>query len=256
MGLSLIKVGTCGWGRIYQYAPPSVREGRSSLQTYAGYFDVVEVDSSFYSYHKKSTYEGWRGSVPPNFEFTVKCHKDVTHRFMLKPTRECLSAFNSVLEGALACDAKAVLLQTPSSLKPSKEALSTAEEFFRSVDTEQIPVVWETRGEEWLKNESLQLFRDLLERYSVTHVTDILKAEPSYISRLAYFRLHGLPGYNLNYSYSNEDLKRILVKSRENEVNVKGGDVYLFFNNYAMYSDGVRFKRLLEGVELGSPFGP
>ena len=251
----MIKIGTCGWSRIYQYAPPSLRKGKSSLQTYAEYFDVVEVNSSFYKHHRKSTYESWRRSVPPNFEFTVKCHKDVTHRFKLKPVKECMEAFNSTLEGTLVCGAKALLLQTPSSLKPCEETFSTAEEFFRSIDTGGIPIAWETRGDEWFKNDNLKRLKILLEKYDVTHVTDILKAEPAYVSDLAYFRLHGLPGYNLIYSYSNEELKQILIKSEKIEDEVE--DVYVFFNNYAMYSDGVRFKRLLKGEELAeSPFGP
>lgn len=263
----MIKVGCCGWGRInldlnkVRYFASEVKgeaprkTGRlSTLQTYAKYFDVVEVNSSFYSYHKPSTYEGWRRAVPSDFEFTVKCHKDVTHRFLLKPTAECLESFNSTLDGALACKAKAILLQTPASFRPSEENFSRAEEFFRSIDR-SIPIVWETRGDQWLEDKALRRLRELLERYEITHVTDVLKVKPVYISGLAYFRLHGLPGYNLKYSYRNEDLERLLKECREVERELDG-DVYLFFNNYAMYIDGVRFKLLLEkGEPPESPFG-
>ncbi|MCD6529332.1 DUF72 domain-containing protein [Candidatus Bathyarchaeota archaeon] len=262
----MIRVGCCGWGRISldlhkvrYFASETKGEaprkgGRpSTLQLYAEYFDVVEVNSSFYSHHKPSTYEGWRKAVPPDFEFTVKCHRDVTHKFLLKPTDECVESFNSTLEGALACKARAILLQTPASFQPSEENFHRAEEFFRSIER-SVPIVWETRGDRWLEDKALQRLRELLERHEITHVTDILKAKPAYVSGLAYFRLHGLPGYNLKYSYRNEDLRRLLEGCRE--VEEAKGKVYLFFNNYAMYIDGVRFKRLLESGELPeSPFG-
>jgi len=251
----LIKIGTCGWTRIYQYAPPSIRAGKSSLQSYAYYFDTVEINSSFYSLHKKETYKKWREEVSPDFDFTIKCHRNVTHKNPLKIDEEALSAFQSIVEGAKACNAKAILIQTPPSFKPGKDAFLIADKFFSSIDSKGVPLVWETRGEEWFKDEVKVRLRELLQKYGVTHVTDILKREPVYIHQLAYFRLHGMPRYNLKYSYTNEELETILAKAKIYE-RKENFPVFIFFNNYAMYSDAARLKLLMKEEELPiSPFG-
>ncbi|MFQ6076990.1 MAG: hypothetical protein ACE5Z5_12830 [Candidatus Bathyarchaeia archaeon] len=45
-----IKIGTCGWARLYQAVPASERRGKSNLQAYAEHYPVVEVNSSFYKF--------------------------------------------------------------------------------------------------------------------------------------------------------------------------------------------------------------
>jgi len=80
-----------------------------------------------------------------------------------------------------------------------------------------------------------------------------MKLDPLQVSEVVYFRLHGLPGYNLRYSYTNsqlEELQRRLKRFEDAE------RVYVFFNNYAMYRDALRFQQLLvEGHLPPTPFG-
>lgn len=64
-----IKIGTCGWTRLYQAMPPLERREKSILQTYAEHYPVVEVNSSFYNFHQTTTYKKWREETPPDFEF-------------------------------------------------------------------------------------------------------------------------------------------------------------------------------------------
>ncbi len=249
----MLKVGTCGWTRVYQAFPKS--EGESLLQSYARHFPVVEINSSYYKYHKVSTYKKWKEETPDGFEFTVKCHKFISQRPKLEPTGEMLRSFQRVVEGAKACNAKAILIQTPKSLRATDEVLNKAEEFFKSIDPRGIPVVWETRGESWEKNESRRKLALMLEKCGITHVTDLLKIDPAFVEDIAYFRLHGLPGYNLKYTYANSELRRLYEKAREYDGKVK--TVYIFFNNYAMYRDAERFMHLMRSGELPpSPFGP
>lgn len=79
-----VKIGTGVWSRFYQTVPPSERKRKGALQTYARHFLVVEINSSFYNFHKVDTYEKWRRETPLIFEFTLKCHQSISHE---EPTK-------------------------------------------------------------------------------------------------------------------------------------------------------------------------
>jgi len=64
-----VLVGVGGWA----YLPV---EG-DKLKACSGLYDFVEVNSTFYMYPSLSTVRSWRRRVPQDFEFTVKCHRDV-----------------------------------------------------------------------------------------------------------------------------------------------------------------------------------
>jgi uncharacterized protein YecE (DUF72 family) len=249
----LILVGTCGWSRLYEFLSPSQREGRSILDAYAQLFPVAEVNSSFYKFHRPSTYRGWRRSVPEEFEFTIKCHRSITHEELMRPTEKALEGMERMYEAAEACTAYILLLQTPASLRPSEEAFEGVESFFKAVSREGFQLAWETRGPSWEEPEARSRLEGLLERFEVVHVTDPLKLRLAWVGDAAYFRLHGLPGYNLKYSYTNAQMEEL---HRQLEA-LDTERVYVFFNNYAMYRDAYRFRRLLtEGALPPSPFGP
>ena len=112
-----IKIGTCGWARLYQAVPPSERQGKSSLQAYAQRYPVVEINSSFYNRHRIGTYKKWRKETSPDFEFTLKCHKSISHEQRLKPTDEALKSLRSMVERGKACRARILLIQTPGNLR-------------------------------------------------------------------------------------------------------------------------------------------
>jgi len=248
-------IGACGWSRLYEAIPPSTRSGKSILQAYARLFPVVEINSSFYRFHKTETYQSWRNEVPESFEFTIKCHESISHKARLRATEESLKAMEKIAEAAEACGAKVLLLQTPASLRAGEETIEEAAAFFESVKKEGITLAWETRGESWEKEEARCALKEILERFEVIHVTDPFKLEPVFLSGFAYFRLHGLPSYNLNYTYTNNQLMHLSALLKQYEE--RAGRVYVLFNNYAMYRDAERFQALNREGELPpSPFGP
>ena len=99
----MIKIGTCGWARLYQAVPLSERKGKSILQAYAEHYPVVEVNSSFYNFHRIGTYRKWREETPPDFEFTLKCHQSISHEERLKPTDKALESLRDMVERSKAC---------------------------------------------------------------------------------------------------------------------------------------------------------
>jgi uncharacterized protein YecE (DUF72 family) len=232
-----------------------MRRGKSALRAYAEILHAAEVNSSFYQFHRTETYRGWRREVPEGFEFTIKCHRSISHEARLRATEEALENMRRLVEAAEAYSAKVLVLQTPASLGAGGENLREAEKFFEKVERGKAALAWETRGESWDSEEARRMLREVLERYEVVHVTDPFKLEPVTFSRLVYFRLHGLPGYNLRYTYTNAQLLQLheLLQGYEKEA----GQVYVFFNNYAMYRDAERLQALHRDGKLPpSPFGP
>jgi uncharacterized protein YecE (DUF72 family) len=75
--LTPVRIGTAGWA-----LPKPLRKGGSTgepvLTQYAARFDAVEINSSFYRPHRRSTYERRRASVPESFRFSVKLPKTIT----------------------------------------------------------------------------------------------------------------------------------------------------------------------------------
>ena len=71
-------LGTAGWS-----VPSSCRarvggEG-SHLERYARALTAVEIDTSFYRPHRRTTYERWAHVTPDDFRFAVKVPKVITH---------------------------------------------------------------------------------------------------------------------------------------------------------------------------------
>ena len=73
-----IRVGTASWSepefvRAGWY-PTGLAAGRR-LEFYAGHFDMVELNSSFYAIPHARMCERWAHETPPGFLFDVKCHR-------------------------------------------------------------------------------------------------------------------------------------------------------------------------------------
>ncbi len=79
-----ILVGSCSWtdptliacGRFY---PPGVTSAEARLRHYAGKFDIVEVDSTYYAPPSVRNSELWVARTPDDFVFDVKAFAWLTH---------------------------------------------------------------------------------------------------------------------------------------------------------------------------------
>ncbi len=79
--MSMLYIGAGGWAC---FVVPEM----DSLTAYSKAFDFVEVNSTFYTTPSIETVRSWRRRVPEDFMFSVRCHKDLTHKYLLSPRRE------------------------------------------------------------------------------------------------------------------------------------------------------------------------
>lgn len=223
----MIKVGCCGFP--------------VSQTKYYETFGLVEINTTFYKYLSQRVAEGWRKRAPEGFEFTVKAHQDISHKYKLK-VEQAREPFERVKQICRILRARIILIQTPASF--TVRNICDAEEFLRNIEREDFTLVWETRGPSWEDSEGIKALRDTLSRVNVTHVTDPLRLIPAHVTEVAYFRLHGLGERLYYYQYSNDELMRlynIVKKYKDLEMGS-----YVLFNNLTMFDDARRFKFYIE----------
>jgi len=93
--MSRIVVGIGGWvfepwrGSFYPDGLPKARE----LQYASRKLTAIEINGTFYSTQRPSTFARWRDETPDDFVFSLKAHRFATHRRDLAGAGEAISHF-------------------------------------------------------------------------------------------------------------------------------------------------------------------
>jgi uncharacterized protein YecE (DUF72 family) len=222
------RIGCAGWAltKANQAAFPA--EG-THLQRYAGRFNAVEIDSSFYRQHRPSTYEQWAASVPSNFRFAVKVPKAITHEQRLVAADVLLDVFleeTTRLGEKLAC----LLVQLPPSLAYDDP---TVELFFDDLRGRYDgAVALEPRHPSWFTGD----VATLLSGYRIARVVADPAPVPAAASpggwpELVYVRLHGSP--RMYYSAYDEPYLDHLAE-RLREAATRAREIWCIFDNTAL----------------------
>jgi uncharacterized protein YecE (DUF72 family) len=120
------RIGISGWryvpwrGTFYPVGLPQ----RLELQHAAGLLNSIEINGSFYSLQRPTSYVQWRDQTPPDFVFTVKGPRFITHMKKLSDVHTPLANFFA--SGVLALGPKLgpVLWQLPPNLGYNRSRLS------------------------------------------------------------------------------------------------------------------------------------
>ena len=77
--------GTAGWSYkdwVGSFYPKAQSKDFDWLEFYSGFFNTVEVNSTYYTYVSPKVVEGWINKVEAkdDFLFTIKLHQDFTHK--------------------------------------------------------------------------------------------------------------------------------------------------------------------------------
>jgi uncharacterized protein YecE (DUF72 family) len=87
-------------GRLY----PDKLAKRRWLEAYAGVFDTVEVNSTFYRLARRDAVAGWVSQTPTEFEFAVKASRYLTHIRRLVDIGEGIKRFYEPLQPMIEAD--------------------------------------------------------------------------------------------------------------------------------------------------------
>jgi uncharacterized protein YecE (DUF72 family) len=267
---SQIRVGTAGWsykdweGVFY---PPEVQRRKlHALEYLAHFFDVVEINTSFYGHIKPELAKLWvrRVAVNPNFVFTAKLHRSFTHSPMavmeptsaasIKPNDEDEAKAREGLD-ALAAEGKlgALLIQFPVSFKNTSLNREYLETLLRQFI--EYPRVVEVRHASWDNPETLASFaRGDVAFCNIDQpvIGNSLEPTDHVTSKLGYVRLHGRNYQDwfdsddrndrYNYLYSEQELQG--WKGKIETVARKAETTYVITNNHYQGRAGVNALQL------------
>jgi len=221
----MIYVGCAGWSIPWQQAAAFPGEG-THLQRYARVLPAVEINTSFYRFHRPATYARWAASTPEHFRFAVKVHRSITHYKRLRQPH----LLDDFLPGVMQLGEKlgALLLQLPPSLVLEPDVAGTFFRYLREQFTG--PVVCEPRNAAWFTPEADALLREYrIARAAVDPAPAEAGSTPGGWPEWVYVRLHGSPEiYRSAYSPAFlEDLTENLLHWSRNAV------TWCIFNNTA-----------------------
>ncbi len=184
------RVGNAGWS-IPARLRPSFGDAPNGLARYARLLDCVEINSSFYRPHARTTYEKWAATVPRGFRFSVKAPQRITHELALAGSRRDVDAFLAQVAG-LGTKLGCVLVQLP----PSAAFVpARARTFFALLRARHDgPVALEPRHASWFEDRADTLLARLaISRVAADPARVPAAAEPGGDTSFRYWRWHGSP---------------------------------------------------------------
>ena len=278
-----IRIGTAGWS--YKdwdgilYPPEVMRKKVHPVEFLARFFDVIEINTSFYGHIRPELGRLWSrkaAAVNPNFLFTAKLHRSFTHSplAVMEPTSAASIRPNDQDErlareglASLAAEGKlgALLIQFPVSFKNTSLNREYLEQLLRQFI--EYPRVVEVRHESWDNPETIAEFmrhnvgfcnidQPLLGRSlgPTEHVT----------SGVGYVRLHGRNyeqwfdsddrNDRYNYLYKPAELEK--WKEKIEIIAHRAESTYVIANNHFQAKAAVNaleLKHLLDGKKVRAP---
>jgi uncharacterized protein YecE (DUF72 family) len=238
------RIGTSGWvyahwrGVFYPVDLPQSRW----YTYYAGHFDTVEINYSFYRLPSEGAFDRWREQAPPGFVYAVKANRYLTHLKRLKDAAEPLERFLSRAR-RLGEGLGPILWQLP----PRWRADPARLEAFAALLPTELTHVFEFRDPRWF----VQPVRKVLERHGLVFcIFDMpgLDCPPWVTNEVVYLRFHGS---QVVYGgrYGRERLQPWAERVRG--WLAEGRAVYAYFNN-DVFGYAIEDARTLRGL-LGEP---
>jgi uncharacterized protein YecE (DUF72 family) len=219
-------VGAGGWA--YFQVP-----NKPALRAYSEVFNFVEVNSTFYEYPNLGLVEEWRRAVPADFTFSVRCHQDLTHRIGLKPVEEAYAVFNKAKAYCKVLHAPFLVLETPASQSLDAAGVGAARDFFASITTDGLRLVWEYRAP--FTPEISRLMQD----FGIIQSVDLSLQKPQLDTDVVYSRVFGKGKHNL-YQFTDEELVEI-EENATSKPHVK--KIAVSFHGARMYNDAARSQK-------------
>lgn len=261
-----IHIGTSGWSYddwVGPFYPPGTPKA-AYLSLYADRLDIVEVDSTFYRPPTVATVERWAGQTPPNFAFTLKMPRSITHDRVLEDCAGEMERLTLALE-PLRTRLRAVLLQFGYF---NRTAFRRPAEFFERLDTflgayaSHVPLACEIRNRQWLTADYFGLLRAhrvpaaLVEHVWLPPIDELCARHDVLTGPYAYVRLigdrHGIEQTTTEWDKTvvdrSTDLRRV---ANSLHALARHAEVFVFVNNHYAGHAPATCRHLRTAVDSG-----
>ncbi|HMK28349.1 MAG TPA: DUF72 domain-containing protein [Terriglobales bacterium] len=277
-----IRIGIAGWsykdwkGIVY---PESRKGAPPPVEYLAGFFDLIEINTTFYGHIRPSQGRLWSqqaAAVNPRFRFTAKLNRAFTHsplaveestsaatiRFQEEDVRLAKEGYDAL---ASAGRLGALLLQFPISFRNTAENRDHLERLIRLFA--EYPLALEVRHSSWSDEATLKYLAQ--EGVALCNIDQPLlgrAVRPSehVTSRIGYVRLHGRrydqwfdpekPSDRYDYLYSVEEL--VSWKGRIESVARKAEITFVVANNHFQGkapANALELKHMITGEKVNAP---
>jgi uncharacterized protein YecE (DUF72 family) len=197
---------------------------RRWFEFYAGLFDTVELNNTFYRLPPQETVDQWAAQAPHGFTYALKLGQFGSHRMKL---RDAASWLPNHLERAerLGRSLGPTLVQLPPRWRRNVERLDE----FLSVAPSSMRWAVELRDPSWVHDD---VFAVLRHHHAALCIHDLLPKHPWLLTtNWTYVRFHGPHALERKYfgAYGGRGLWRTADRLRA--CLDDGSDVYAYFNN-------------------------
>jgi uncharacterized protein YecE (DUF72 family) len=215
------------------------------LKAYSSAYDFVEVNSTYYRLPNPSTVASWRRRVPPGFEFSVRCQKDLAelHRLELNP--KSARIIDSMEKTCRHLKAAVLTILIPKPLVEDGELASKLNTFLSRISLGETRVAIEFRG-----GEPTEDTLKILHGHNAVHSVDLSRQDPKVDSSIVYSRLFGKGKENI-YEFDDNELQGIATKSSGPRFEKS----ILAFHGVRMYRDAARLRTFLTSGKFPSLTG-
>lgn len=256
----MIHIGTSGYSFrdwIGPFYPPGTRS-TDMLRHYARRFGTVEINATYYRLPPPATFAQMAERTPPDFRFTVKLPKEITHDRTLE-----LGTYDAFLRAIAPLDAAGkfhgALAQFPFAFRASSENRDFLH--ILRLGLGRIPLFVEFRHDSWAGEETFALLDDIDAGFCSVDEPKLRGLFPPLVrsvGSVAYFRFHGRNGARwwsgdnstrYDYLYDEQELEEWATKIRTLAERTR--ETYVFFNNChagAAARNALRMQELLELV--------
>jgi uncharacterized protein YecE (DUF72 family) len=156
---AVIRLGTQGWSYpdwVGTFYPPGSKQ-EHYLPFYAGVFDTVELDTTFYHAPRPSIVRSWERNTPAHFRFAAKVPETITHTARLSRVGQQMEEFARALE-PLGEKLGPLLVQMPAEFTRDPGSQGLLDRFLAGVP-EAVRVAVEFRHHSWHAREVWDLLR-------------------------------------------------------------------------------------------------
>ncbi|MFX1407902.1 MAG: DUF72 domain-containing protein [Promethearchaeota archaeon] len=234
-----IKIGCAGWNYkdwVGPFYPKSI-ESTAQLDYYSQFFDIVEINSTFYNLPTVSMVTNWFSKVPKQFRFIVKVWQEITHKlheseidnqidqffYRIKPLEEKMFGY---------------LFQFPPWFHYSEEHLQKLSYLINEIPlNDRLKYIFEFRDNSWFKPEILNKFIDGKEKIlGTTYKPDL---EAYYLPKQLYYYIRLIGNRELNVfnrvQREQENILRDLIEKvdtfrKDHEIY----EIFIIVNNHFM----------------------
>ena len=270
--MARVRVGISGWtfppwrGTFYPEELPQKKE----LEYASRALGSIEINGTFYSLQRPSTFESWHRETPDDFQFAVKAPQFITHVRRLKDCEEPLANF--LASGLLLLGRKLgpILWQFPPNVMlkddrferflellphDSRSAAALAKRHGPKVEGRAVTTVEESfpvRHAFEFRHPSFDTpaFRKLLAEHGVAFVCAHAAAKGPYVEEptadFVYVRLHG-EGKKYAKGYGAAEIAAWAARCEKWRRTKR--DVYVYFSNDAKEYAPIGAKRLIAALD-------